>query len=83
MVDETDEPAITGVTETKTEATAGATATEIAAANAPKVQKANEPVSRAPVVKSDLEKVGRNEPCPCGSGRKYKACHGRPGAAAL
>jgi preprotein translocase subunit SecA len=24
-------------------------------------------------------KVGRNEPCPCGSGRKYKACHGRLG----
>ncbi|MDX9740968.1 MAG: preprotein translocase subunit SecA [Gammaproteobacteria bacterium] len=23
------------------------------------------------------EKVGRNEPCPCGSGRKYKQCHGR------
>jgi preprotein translocase subunit SecA len=22
-------------------------------------------------------KVGRNEPCPCGSGRKYKKCHGR------
>jgi hypothetical protein len=22
-------------------------------------------------------KVGRNEPCPCGSGRKYKTCHGR------
>ena len=22
-------------------------------------------------------KVGRNEPCPCGSGRKYKQCHGR------
>jgi preprotein translocase subunit SecA len=21
-------------------------------------------------------KVGRNEPCPCGSGRKYKKCHG-------
>jgi uncharacterized protein YecA (UPF0149 family) len=21
-------------------------------------------------------KVGRNEPCPCGSGRKYKHCHG-------
>jgi len=81
--DESDEPAITGVTETKTEATAGTTATEVAAANAPKVQKANEPVSRAPVVKSELEKVGRNEPCPCGSGRKYKACHGRPGAAAL
>lgn len=25
-------------------------------------------------------KVGRNEPCPCGSGKKYKKCHGRPGA---
>jgi len=24
-------------------------------------------------------KVGRNEPCPCGSGRKYKYCHGMPG----
>jgi preprotein translocase subunit SecA len=22
-------------------------------------------------------KVGRNDPCPCGSGRKYKHCHGR------
>ncbi len=22
-------------------------------------------------------KVGRNDPCPCGSGKKYKACHGR------
>jgi preprotein translocase subunit SecA len=22
-------------------------------------------------------KVGRNEPCPCGSGKKYKRCHGR------
>jgi preprotein translocase subunit SecA len=23
------------------------------------------------------EKVGRNDPCPCGSGRKYKHCHGK------
>jgi preprotein translocase subunit SecA len=22
-------------------------------------------------------KIGRNEPCPCGSGKKYKQCHGR------
>lgn len=28
-----------------------------------------------------LPKVGANEPCPCGSGQKYKRCHGRPGAA--
>jgi preprotein translocase subunit SecA len=25
----------------------------------------------------DGEKVGRNDPCPCGSGKKYKKCHGR------
>ena len=24
-----------------------------------------------------VRKVGRNDPCPCGSGKKYKACHGR------
>ncbi len=25
----------------------------------------------------DVPRVGRNDPCPCGSGKKYKACHGR------
>ncbi|MDN5513973.1 MAG: SEC-C domain-containing protein, partial [Pseudomonas sp.] len=25
------------------------------------------------------QKVGRNEPCPCGSGKKYKHCHGQIG----
>ena len=24
-----------------------------------------------------IEKLGRNDPCPCGSGKKYKHCHGR------
>jgi preprotein translocase subunit SecA len=28
------------------------------------------------------QKVGRNDPCPCGSGKKYKHCHGRSDAAA-
>jgi preprotein translocase subunit SecA len=28
-------------------------------------------------------KIGRNERCPCGSGKKYKKCHGRPGAPPL
>ena len=27
-------------------------------------------------VKRDEPKVGRNDPCPCGSGKKYKKCHG-------
>ena len=30
-----------------------------------------------PAVKDDSgEKIGRNDPCPCGSGKKYKKCHG-------
>ena len=32
-------------------------------------------VAAAPFVRED-RKVGRNEPCPCGSGKKYKHCHG-------
>lgn len=24
-----------------------------------------------------IEKVGRNDPCPCNSGKKYKKCHGK------
>jgi Flp pilus assembly protein TadD len=28
-------------------------------------------------VRRDMPKVGRNDPCPCGSGKKYKFCHGR------
>ncbi|MDD2322621.1 MAG: preprotein translocase subunit SecA [Bacteroidales bacterium] len=29
------------------------------------------------------KKIGRNDPCPCGSGKKYKNCHGREGAEPL
>jgi uncharacterized protein len=32
--------------------------------------------SRVPQVRA-APKVGRNDPCPCGSGRKFKQCHGR------
>ena len=31
-----------------------------------------------PVVRRASEKVGRNDPCPCGSGKKYKQCCGKP-----
>jgi preprotein translocase subunit SecA len=34
------------------------------------------PAQQAPFVRRE-RKVGRNEPCPCGSGKKYKQCHGR------
>jgi SEC-C motif-containing protein len=30
----------------------------------------------APPLKRDAEKVGRNDPCPCGSGKKFKKCCG-------
>jgi preprotein translocase subunit SecA len=30
----------------------------------------------APAQRVTGEKVGRNDPCPCGSGKKYKKCHG-------
>jgi preprotein translocase subunit SecA len=60
-------------------ALAGAAAAEAAEAgpggDAPK-QAAADP--QTPFVR-DLPKVGRNEPCPCGSGKKYKVCHGKIG----
>lgn len=34
-------------------------------------------ISRGVPLKRAGEKVGRNDPCPCGSGRKYKKCCGR------
>jgi preprotein translocase subunit SecA len=41
--------------------------------NAPQSEKKKEPIRRKE------EKVGRNDPCPCGSGKKYKNCHMRSG----
>jgi len=48
-----------------------AEADPVAAAVAEDVTKTNEPFKRSG------RKIGRNEPCPCGSGKKYKQCHGR------
>jgi preprotein translocase subunit SecA len=33
--------------------------------------------SMAPPAVASGPKVGRNDPCPCGSGKKYKHCHGQ------
>ena len=35
-----------------------------------------DPDAQRPFVRAD-RKVGRNEPCPCGSGKKFKQCHGK------
>ncbi|MBK7240517.1 MAG: SEC-C domain-containing protein [Flavobacteriales bacterium] len=35
------------------------------------------PQKRQPIEPVRVEKkIGRNDPCPCGSGKKYKQCHG-------
>jgi len=84
-VNQTPEPAqeqqLTGVTEKKSDAASGIPSKAIPDAGAPKPVEANAPKSRVPIVKSDLEKVGRNDPCPCGNGKKYKHCHGATGTA--
>lgn len=42
---------------------------------------ANQRASRtAPITNSAEDNIGRNDPCPCGSGKKYKHCHGRKAA---
>ncbi|MCB4359389.1 preprotein translocase subunit SecA [Quatrionicoccus australiensis] len=36
-----------------------------------------EAAGAAPAAADDAPKIGRNDPCPCGSGKKYKHCHGK------
>ena len=47
---------------------------------APKARKGQrapaDPNAMVPIVKGEHEKVGRNDPCWCGSGKKFKFCHG-------
>jgi preprotein translocase subunit SecA len=45
---------------------------------APKLtlNRGDEPIA-AKTVHREQDKVGRNDPCPCGSGKKYKKCHGK------
>jgi preprotein translocase subunit SecA len=56
-------------------ARAGSTATATAAPPGPGSAE-SEPEVNAPVVKSEWDKTPRNAPCPCGSGKKFKLCHG-------
>ena len=42
-------------------------------AAAPKADK----TGKQETIRRDMPKVGRNDPCPCGSGKKYKNCCGR------
>jgi preprotein translocase subunit SecA len=52
----------------------------IQAAHVQKPQAENLPDQQAGyTLKTALGKIGRNDPCPCGSGKKYKKCHGQWG----
>ncbi len=55
---------------------AAAAAASGAAAATAVDESASEPVQQQPVVRTEWEKTPRNAPCPCGSGKKYKVCHG-------
>jgi preprotein translocase subunit SecA len=46
------------------------------AAPAESAQAADAEEAHTPFVRQE-KKIGRNEPCPCGSGKKYKQCHGK------
>jgi preprotein translocase subunit SecA len=56
-------------------ASSGASAVDVAAAGAVGPAGGNGEVVET-VVKDEHDKVGRNDPCWCGSGKKYKKCHG-------
>jgi len=60
----------------ETSAFGGQTATTSSGGGSNIVSEANEAVAKAKPVRTG-PKVGRNDPCPCGSGKKYKQCCGK------
>ena len=46
-------------------------------------KRSNNPRTPATTLTEDVPVVGLREPCPCGSGRRYKACHGRQATSVL
>ena len=48
-----------------------------AAAGSSRSSAGNEEEARPDPIRRDGPRVGRNDPCPCGSGKKYKQCHMR------
>jgi len=80
-----DQPAANDVTELATSGpqdpseagdTMAATARAQAVAEGGAVPEVQEEQPNVPVVKSDWDKTPRNAACPCGSGKKFKQCHG-------
>src|SRR5436305_956613 len=55
---------------------AGGTSTAAAAGFASGGGSVSTPVAQQPKVNTEVENIGRNDPCWCGSGKKFKKCHG-------
>ena len=66
-------PAVQNLQQTKS-AAPSATSGAASAPNA--VPTAPTPTKQTPVVNDEWSKTPRNAPCPCGSGKKFKLCHG-------
>ncbi|HNI34748.1 MAG TPA: preprotein translocase subunit SecA [Microthrixaceae bacterium] len=82
LVVEEPAPAVRNLTESGPDDPSAAGAGNISRAAAAQAsdepQPEPEPETMQPIVKdSAYDKVGRNDPCPCGSGKKFKVCHGR------
>ena len=80
VLDETNDVKYSGTDEIASGAIAAINSSNTAGAMAdkaqPVVQESNSTKQKT-VVKTEFEKTGRNDPCPCGSGKKFKQCCGR------
>jgi preprotein translocase subunit SecA len=71
-----DQPSAIAEARTAAGGPAAAAATAATAATTPAGNGQGEGVNPQTVVKGEHDKIGRNDPCWCGSGKKYKKCHG-------
>ncbi|NLX13690.1 MAG: hypothetical protein GXY44_08570 [Phycisphaerales bacterium] len=56
-----------------------ATGAGFAGADNEAAMRAQGEAAKIETIRREQPRVGRNDPCPCGSGRKYKQCHGKKG----
>jgi preprotein translocase subunit SecA len=70
-------PASPVIEATATKAAASSTSGSSPTAGPAPSPQPTQAASKTPKVNDEYENVGRNEPCPCGTGKKFKHCHGR------
>ena len=67
-------PVVQNLQQTKSEAPSAVSQGAVQSAGEMPQQAA--PVKQQPIVNDERSKTPRNAPCPCGSGKKFKMCHG-------